>query len=43
MYPAELVKPMSQDLTDFGFTGLETTDQYKVTQSQQIATQYSLE
>jgi len=26
MYPAELVKPMSQDLTDFGFTGLETTE-----------------
>lgn len=26
MYPAELVKPMSQDLTDFGFTGLETPE-----------------
>ncbi|MDC1306350.1 BrxA/BrxB family bacilliredoxin, partial [Saprospiraceae bacterium] len=26
MYPAELVKPMSQDLTEFGFTGLETSE-----------------
>ena len=27
MYPAELVLPMSQDLTEFGFDGLQTTDQ----------------
>lgn len=27
MYPAELVAPMSKDLTDFGFTGLTTADE----------------
>jgi putative YphP/YqiW family bacilliredoxin len=26
MYPIELVKPMSKDLTDFGFTGLTTPE-----------------
>ena len=26
MYPIELVKPMSQDLTDFGFSGLSTPE-----------------
>ena len=26
MYPIELVKPMSQDLTDFGFSGLTTPE-----------------
>lgn len=25
MYPLELVAPMAQDLTDYGFTGLQTT------------------
>lgn len=27
MYPAELVQPMAQDLTDFGFTALHTPEQ----------------
>lgn len=27
MYPAELVKPMAQDLTEFGFQGLTTADE----------------
>lgn len=26
MYPAELVKPMAQDLTDFGFEGLQSVE-----------------
>ncbi|MBX2816407.1 MAG: BrxA/BrxB family bacilliredoxin [Saprospiraceae bacterium] len=27
MYPLELVAPMAQDLTDYGFTGLKTVDE----------------
>lgn len=27
MYPPELVAPLAKDLTDFGFTGLETAEQ----------------
>lgn len=27
MYPPELVAPLAKDLTDFGFTGLETPDE----------------
>ncbi len=29
MYPLELVKPMSKDLTDFGFESLSSTDEVK--------------
>lgn len=29
MYPAELVKPMQEDLTNFGFTALHTQDEVK--------------
>ncbi|HAW04387.1 MAG TPA: BrxA/BrxB family bacilliredoxin [Saprospirales bacterium] len=38
MYPAELVKPMSQDLTEFGFTGLETSEAVVTALDQQEGT-----